>query len=439
MGRVDAKGRQFEIELLGCKLQEVVDFAESGALDALLKKHGAARVSEILSGDECHYETMSRVPRRSVASTRCIDSEELGAHIVRADVLILTATATEREAVLSFIHPWPSSDYILQGSLGSRSYYLGRLGDYPVALTSSVMGSGGRQGSTITALKAIEDVNALAVVLIGIAFGMDRAKQRLGDVIVAESIFPYELQRVGESCSIHRGVEMPCGIVLSNRFRERSRGWKVDGGTRPVRVQQGLMLSGEKLVDNRQFRDELRHDFPTALGGEMEGAGAYASAAEAKVEMILVKAICDWADGHKNDRAHPFAAYTAASLVSHVLSQRDVLDGIVSTSTPSGSMGAGAVAPQCEGIGTKWETLRRLTAELYETGPRERNVWQRAGGDLSRVEVYVDGRTAWDTAVRMLEKGGGGTNIERIVAAMLEDYPENESLRLLFRSLKQAT
>lgn len=84
-------------------------------------------------------------------------------------------------------------------------------------------------------------------------------------------------------------------------------------------------LSDTPLVDNKEFRDQLLAEFPDALGGEMEGAGVYASATRRKVEVILVKAICDWADGHKNDRAQPFAAKAAVSLAHHVLSKPDVL------------------------------------------------------------------------------------------------------------------
>jgi len=38
------------------------------------------------------------------------------------------------------------------------------------------------------------------------------------------------------------------------------------------------MLSGEKLVDNLQFRQELEQKEPEALGGEMEGHGLYVAA-----------------------------------------------------------------------------------------------------------------------------------------------------------------
>lgn len=118
---------------------------------------------------------------------------------------------------------------------------------------------------------------------------------------------------------------MPCGIVLSNRFRNLRGDWHLSCGKRSVKVFQGLLLSGEKLIDNRVFRDRLAKAFPTAVGGEMEGAGAYAAAGEKGREMILVKAVCDWADGHKNDRAQLFAAFTAVSLVAHILGKPDAL------------------------------------------------------------------------------------------------------------------
>lgn len=57
----------------------------------------------------------------------------------------------------------------------------------------------------------------------------------------------------------------------------------------------------------------------------MEGEGGYAAAEQAKIETILVKSICDWADGHKNDNAHSFAASTAVSLVEYIFNQPDVL------------------------------------------------------------------------------------------------------------------
>ncbi|MFB3154300.1 MAG: NB-ARC domain-containing protein, partial [Candidatus Acidiferrales bacterium] len=61
---------------------------------------------------------------------------------------------------------------------------------------------------------------------------------------------------------------------------------------------------------------------PEAIGGEMEGAGLYVSCHDENVDWILVKAICDWADGHKAEdkkARQQTAAHNAASFVLHAL------------------------------------------------------------------------------------------------------------------------
>ena len=71
----------------------------------------------------------------------------------------------------------------------------------------------------------------------------------------------------------------PCQVKLAKWLKERTRDWRFDraDGT-PVRLlPPGDVLSGEKLVNSREFRDWLAHRFPSGLGGEMEGIGAYAA------------------------------------------------------------------------------------------------------------------------------------------------------------------
>jgi nucleoside phosphorylase len=123
-----------------------------------------------------------------------------------------------------------------------------------------------------------------------------------------------------------RGPTIPGSILLGERIKSRRRDWsyaRADGTQ--VEVISGQVVSGEKLVNNQAFRDALVARFPAAIGGEMEGIGAYAMAQRRRREILLVKAICDWADGLKNDRAQAFAAATATSVVRHVLGKRDVL------------------------------------------------------------------------------------------------------------------
>jgi len=83
----------------------------------------------------------------------------------------------------------------------------------------------------------------------------------------------------------------------STRLLSLVRSSMLDWQGPPVHI--GLLLSGEKLVDNYDFREQLRQLEPEAIGGEMEGAGLYASAQRKRVDWLVIKAICDWADGEK--------------------------------------------------------------------------------------------------------------------------------------------
>ena len=155
--------------------------------------------------------------------------------------------------------------------------------------------------------------------MVGIAFGRSPQRQSLGDVLVASQIASYEPQRMGEGTPVQRGFIVETGPTLLNRFRQ-ALDWEyaLDGGLR-ARMHVGPLLSGEKLVASESFKQELFAAFPQAIGGEMEGAGLYAVASRTGTEWIVVKGICDWADGSKSDDAQEMAASSAVSLVHHVL------------------------------------------------------------------------------------------------------------------------
>jgi nucleoside phosphorylase len=145
---------------------------------------------------------------------------------------------------------------------------------------------------------------------------------------VASQIISYEPQRVGTDSTIYRGGIPTSDTTLSNRFVNAQKwSFKRPDNSRSA-IIVGPLLSGEKVIDNAQYKAELFCQFPQAIGGEMEGAGLWAAAARLRKPWILIKAICDWADGKKGDNYQPLAAAAAASLVHNVLCQKDVLNGI---------------------------------------------------------------------------------------------------------------
>lgn len=249
---------------------------------------------------------------------------------MHADVLIVTVTKVESKAVLQvFQEATGQAPRAVQ--VGERIYQnLGVVNGMRVLLAQSEMGTGGLGASHQTVQKGIDALTPSAVIMVGIAFGIDSQKQSIGDILVSSQLKLYELRRVGTDSEgrvkiITRGDRPHASPRLVNHFTGAELHWD---DSKP-KVHFGLILSGEKLVDNIDFRQHLNDLEPEAIGGEMEGAGLYVACQDRKVDWILVKAICDWADGNKsedkNDRQR-LAAYNAASFALHVLQRASLRD-----------------------------------------------------------------------------------------------------------------
>ncbi len=233
---------------------------------------------------------------------------------VLASVLIVTVTKTEALAVLETFSQ-ASAKKSARRVIGDRTYYdLGVHGGAPVFMVQSEMGIATPGGALLTVSRAVRDLRPQAVIMCGIAFGLQPEKQRLGDIVIAKQIQYYEFRKMdAQQGQIARGDRTTASERLLNRFRSADNHWQ------GAKTWFGLVLSGEKLVNDPVLKSSLLKEEPEAAGGEMEGAGLYAAARDAGVDWILVKAICDWADGSKNDDAQPLAARNAAQFVLHVL------------------------------------------------------------------------------------------------------------------------
>jgi nucleoside phosphorylase/tetratricopeptide (TPR) repeat protein len=242
---------------------------------------------------------------------------------MQADVLIVTVTRVESQAVLEVFKKATGQDSkpVVLGDTIYRD--LGTVNGAKVFMVRSEMGAGGLGAAQQTVYEGIEQLSPSAVVMVGIAFGIDHQKQAIGDILVSQHLRLYELQRVGTGTDgkpkiTTRGARPDASPSLLSRFRSADDDWN---DPKP-KVRFGTILSGEKLVDNIDFRQQIHDLEPEAIGGEMEGAGLYTACQRRKKDWILVKAICDWADGHKGEKKDEYqeqAARNAASFVLHVL------------------------------------------------------------------------------------------------------------------------
>ncbi|MFN3158289.1 MAG: hypothetical protein ACE37I_03175 [Rubinisphaera brasiliensis] len=249
----------------------------------------------------------------------------------RPRIGLAVATDIELKSLLKRMQPPRGRRSILKVFVGDNTFYVGRLGLTDVVACMCAMGSGSRDASMAVTLDLIDQWNPDGLIMLGIAFGKERTRQCIGQVLVSDRIIPYEQQRVSESNPQERGAACLAGGVLLNRFRNVI-GWSFRSPAGyECGYQVGALLSGEKLVDDEEFKRDIFNRHPIAIGGEMEGSGFAAAAERRRKEWIVAKAICDWADGTKSKNHQAFAAAASVHLVEHVLNQVGVLDDLSKT------------------------------------------------------------------------------------------------------------
>jgi len=93
------------------------------------------------------------------------------------------------------------------------------------------------------------------------------------------------------------------------------------GSTGPE-IFYGTIASGDSVIKDAKVRDELSKVSGGALCFEMEAAGLSIG-----FPCVVIRGICDYADSHKNDLWHPYAAATAAACAKELLTYMDVVPG----------------------------------------------------------------------------------------------------------------
>lgn len=124
---------------------------------------------------------------------------------------------------------------------------------------------------------------------------------------------------------------------MTNRFKTCVDWYYALEDGKTAKKYMGTILSGEKLLDDKAYRDKLHSLYPEAIGGEMEGAGL-ASVAKAHnlYEWIIVKGICDWGynkQSSEKDKYQEIAMKSAVSLCEKVLCASSVLEEIFKIET----------------------------------------------------------------------------------------------------------
>lgn len=232
-----------------------------------------------------------------------ITQSELNFPIVNKQILLVVATETEMEVIIT---KFKKLNTVTHFERYKMVYWnLGQINNSNVLLVKSSMGYSGSSGSILTITDAIRDLDPSYIIMLGIAFGLKEDKQKLTEILVSRQLQGYELQKVDKKSIIPRGDKISASTSLLSRFENSKLEWKQSA------IHFGLVLSGEKLSNNKDLVDELKNLFPEAIGGEMEGLGLQSVSQREKKDWILIKGICDW--GYDKDDLNQMKAMENAT------------------------------------------------------------------------------------------------------------------------------
>ena len=76
-----------------------------------------------------------------------------------------------------------------------------------------------------------------------------------------------------------------------------------------------------------------------------------------------------------------------------------------------------------------WGATEELAIELYQWGPGEHNVWERAGGDPSLIKIASTGSESWHYVLSFARNGGGDVDLRSLLNAMTREFRNNDVLQ----------
>ncbi len=336
-------------------------------------------------------------------------------------IVIQTALALEQQAVVNkltdvgdYMHPVSKTIYKVGNYNSSRSnlqIFVGRT-------TQTNVNAG------IETERIIQHFNPTYIFFLGVAGGLKDVK--VGDIVIGTDVIGYErgktkddfLSRPQFGFSSYEIEQKAVSFAYSDKWKNQSSKLLVKKFHDEISAIPGTIASGEKVIGSNisQLYVFLRTHCSHAIAVEMEGLGFLeACRPYPLIKSLIVRGISDLVDGKEHSEAEgsqPYASNNATEFLFGLIDFIGIKQEIVRLSLR--------------------QKLSEIATKLYPAGLRENEIWRRAGGDLSLVNLSTTGKTQWIQALILIENGGGGdTDFASIVREMKIDYPNNESLKLI--------
>lgn len=339
------------------------------------------------------------------------------------DALIVTAIQLERRAVREHLC---SLDV---RRIGSVVLDVGQFVEQHLRLRVAILevGPGNIDASVLTTITTVE-LRPAVTMMVGVAGSLKALA--LGDVVASSKVYWSESGKSLEGSVRPRPGFGPVSdsLVQAARHVAADDQWqaRISDSARQERRPTAIVapiVAGERVVASTNSDDarRIRQQFSDAVAVAMEDMGVTrASAIAGASETIAIRAASDLLDEKAEADAagsQPVAAANAAAFAFELLASSWLVHLFPSRAETD-------------------RDFYKHTAALYPAGPIDKGIWERAGGDLAAITLGGSGQSMWWSALRQLDQGGGGQSITMasLIAAMRDDYPNNDMLRTLAES-----
>ena len=234
------------------------------------------------------------------------------------------------------------------------------------------------------------------VFFIGVAGGIKDVA--LGDVVASTKVIGYEMGKADDVFKPRSdGFQSSYELEQLAKYVKRKAQWKNNLATNPDSFVAPI-AAGEKVVSSTRTETykQLKMNASDALAVEMEGAGFLQAVRVHSSQGIIIRGISDlleYKEEADNSGSQPIAANNAAAFAFQMVTE------LIKSKDYSIS--------NLDDISFKNNLVNKLSS-LYEKGPEEKNIWKRAGGDVSILTNDENRKSQWYSAIDTLNKGGGG-------------------------------
>lgn len=249
---------------------------------------------------------------------RKLTFDDLDYALQECTILVLTANSVEqniltqklyKETNANFVAPIKLSEVYADGCV----YQIAKLKNINIVhIHPNSKASFTRTGSANAIMRALVRFRPKLIVSLGVAFGIDPTKQKLGDLLLSSLVIPYDVFNKDTDGEItllpeekyytHEALNAWSVLLRNNEFsleKEESNRVNLIGKEISFNWQWGAILSGGSVLSNEVrkralLRAACKCGEENIIGGEMEGVGVYFECEKKSVPCIVIKGICDY-------------------------------------------------------------------------------------------------------------------------------------------------